>query len=585
MNTPAPTKTLRYALITPARNEEDFIELTLKSVVAQTQLPERWVIVSDGSTDGTDEIVKRYSAAHDWIELLRMPERAERHFSGKVACIQAAIQHLDGVAYDIVGNLDADMSFGNDVFEFLMGRFAANPRLGVAGAPFTEGKGTYEFRFSSIEHVSGACQLFRKECFEAIGGYTPIKGGGIDVVAVLTARMRGWETRTFPEKSLMHHRPMGTALHGAFSVRFKLGQKDYNMGRDFLWQTFRSAYQMTRPPYVVGGAALWCGYVWSALKRVERPVSREIVEFQRQDQMQRLKRLLLPSRFLRPRAGARGALPTAPDALSKSPDLPDAHGLLIINADDWGGWRSATDAAVECLKARRITSVSAMVFMDDSERAAAISRSLEMDVGLHINLNQSFTSTSCPRKVVDSHEAVRRFLRAGKYTQVVYNPRLRNAFRTVFQAQTDEFCRLYGRMPSHYDGHHHMHLCANMLWGDVIPAGQKVRRSFSFWPGEKSLLNRLYRSWVDNRLQSRQITTDYFFSLAECLRSDRLSRVVALAKTSRVELMAHPEKTEELEFLLGDRFGRTFAGLKLGGYSELFHPARMADPPSGSSNS
>jgi glycosyltransferase involved in cell wall biosynthesis len=305
MSKPACTKAVRYALITPARNEEDFIELTLKSVVAQTQLPERWVIVSDGSTDRTDEIVKRYATAHDWIELLRMPERAERHFGGKVACIRAGLQRLDEVAYDVVGNLDADMSFGSDLFEYLMGKFAVNPKLGVAGAPFNEGKGTYDFRYSSVEHVSGACQLFRKECFEAIGGYTPIKGGGIDVVAVLTARMRGWETRTFPEKSLLHHRPMGTALRGGFAVRFKLGQKDYTMGRAFLWQTFRSIYQMTRPPYVVGGAALWWGYVWSALRRVERPVSRELIEFQRRDQMQRLKKFFSPSRFFKPRAARR----------------------------------------------------------------------------------------------------------------------------------------------------------------------------------------------------------------------------------------------------------------------------------------
>lgn len=299
--TTAHTKAVRYALITPARNEADYIELTLQSVVAQTQLPERWVIVSDGSTDTTDEIVSRYAAAHDWIELLRMPERRERHFGGKVACIQAGMQRLSGVAYDVVGNLDADMSFEPDLFEFLMSKFAANPKLGVAGAPFNEGKGTYDFRYSSVQHVSGACQLFRKECFESIGGYTPIKGGGIDVVAVLTARMRGWETQTFPEKSLRHHRPMGTALRGGVAVRFKLGQKDYSLGRHFLWQTFRSAYQMTRPPYVIGGAALWCGYVWSALRRVERPVSRELIEFQRRDQMQRLMKMFSLSRLFKRR--------------------------------------------------------------------------------------------------------------------------------------------------------------------------------------------------------------------------------------------------------------------------------------------
>jgi biofilm PGA synthesis N-glycosyltransferase PgaC len=288
-----PNTSCRYLLITPARNEEDYIELTLKSMTRQTLPPVKWIIVSDGSTDRTDEIVNRYAAQNSWIELLRMPERKERNFGGKVLCFKAGLERAKGLEYDIVGNLDADMSFEPELFAFLMKKFAANPKLGVAGCPFTEGQGTYDFRFSSEEHVSGACQLFRRECFEAIGGYTPIKGGGIDVVAVLTARMKGWETRTFPEKSLMHHRPMGTAGHSGMAARFRLGQKDYVLGRHLMWQTFRSAYQMSRRPFVIGGSALLMGYVWALIRRVERPVSRELIAFQRREQMKRLKKFFV----------------------------------------------------------------------------------------------------------------------------------------------------------------------------------------------------------------------------------------------------------------------------------------------------
>jgi biofilm PGA synthesis N-glycosyltransferase PgaC len=283
-----------YVLITPARNEAAFIELTIKSVIGQTVWPIKWVIVSDGSIDRTDDIVKQYAKEYDWIELVRMPERRERHFGQKVACFKAGCERMKDVAYNILGNLDADLSFDPDVFEMLIGKFEANPRLGVGGAPFREGEGTYDFRFSSVEHVSGACQLFRRECFEQIGGYTPMKGGGIDVVAVLTARMKGWETRTFPERSLLHHRPMGTAGSGGLTARFKLGQKDYTLGRHPLWQTFRCFYQMARHPLILGGGALLAGYWWAWLKRVERPVSRELVEFQRREQMQRLKKFLGP---------------------------------------------------------------------------------------------------------------------------------------------------------------------------------------------------------------------------------------------------------------------------------------------------
>src|SRR5688500_12761007 len=234
-----------YVLITPARNEEAFIEGTIRSVVSQTITPAKWIIVSDASTDRTDEIVRQWAQEHRWIELVRLDARRQRDFSAKVNAFNAGSAALTGVSYSLIGSLDADLTFDSGYFEFLISKFQQNPRLGLAGTPFDEGNGTYDFRFSSVEHVSGACQLVRRECFEQIGGYTPIRGGGIDVVAVLSARMKGWETRTFPEKILFHHRKMGTATTGRISTSFKLGTKDYTLGRHPLWQTFRSIYQMT----------------------------------------------------------------------------------------------------------------------------------------------------------------------------------------------------------------------------------------------------------------------------------------------------------------------------------------------------
>lgn len=299
---------LNYALITAARNEAAFIEQTLQSVINQTHLPVRWVIVSDGSTDGTDEIVQKYATKHDWIELLRMPEREERHFGGKVLCFNAGhsslITHQPPLGFDLIGNLDADMSFESDLFAFLVDRFAQNPKLGVAGAPFEEGNGTYDFRFSSVEHVSGACQLFRRECFEGIGGYVPLKGGGIDVAAVLSARMKGWHTRTFPEKVCHHHRLMGAAKHGNLKSNFKLGEKDYALGRHPVWQIFRSFYQVSRPPLIFGGVMLLAGYAWAMIIRVERPLSPELIRFQQREQLQRLKAFLVGRLLFRKRSAA-----------------------------------------------------------------------------------------------------------------------------------------------------------------------------------------------------------------------------------------------------------------------------------------
>jgi glycosyltransferase involved in cell wall biosynthesis len=286
---------LRYVLITPARNEDAFIELTIQSVVSQTIHPTRWLVVSDGSTDRTNEIVARYARQHDWIELLEMPRRQGRDFGGKANSINAGYSSLvarqPSLAFDVVGCLDADLSFEEDYFAFLLQKFADDPSLGLAGTPFSENGETYDYRFSSVDHVSGACQLFRRECFEAIGGYVPVKGGGIDVIAVLTARSKGWRTRTFTERVSHHHRLMGSAQQTRkILADFALGQKDYRLGFHPVWEVFRSLYQMTRRPYVVGGAALFTGYFYALLHRSQRSVSRDLLKFQQQDQLQRLRK-------------------------------------------------------------------------------------------------------------------------------------------------------------------------------------------------------------------------------------------------------------------------------------------------------
>lgn len=282
---------LTYVLVTPARDEAAYLERTVESIADQAVRPRRWVIVSDGSTDGTPGIVERYRKRHDWIDLVCLPARRERHFAGKVAAFDAGYATMKGLEHDLVGNVDADTSFEPDYFEFLLGKFAEDPGLGVAGTPFREGDRSWNFRFSSDEHVSGGCQVFRRECFEAIGGYLPLDGG-TDLVAALTARMKGWRTRSFVERTYVHHRPMGSARHGTIGAKFKLGMQDYALGGHPLWQVARSVYQMTRPPLMVGGSMLLGGYLWATLRRMQRPVSRELVEFYRREQMRRLRRLI-----------------------------------------------------------------------------------------------------------------------------------------------------------------------------------------------------------------------------------------------------------------------------------------------------
>jgi glycosyltransferase involved in cell wall biosynthesis len=284
---------LKYVLITPARNEAAFIEKTLKSMAEQTIPPVKWVIVSDGSTDGTDDIVEKYAAKHEWIELVRMPVRQERHFAGKVHAFNAGYMKAKDLKYDIIGNLDADISFGPDYLEFILSKFSLDPSLGVAGTAFIENSSVpYDFNIVNIEDVSGACQLFRRECFEEIGGYIPIKGGGIDSVAVYTARMKGWNSRTFPEKTFLHHRKRWGAHGSTCGAYFRSGKRDYDLGGHPIWEVFRSLYQMKNRPYIVSGLLLFSGYMWPFLRMVERPISAELHAFRRKEQMERLRLLL-----------------------------------------------------------------------------------------------------------------------------------------------------------------------------------------------------------------------------------------------------------------------------------------------------
>jgi glycosyltransferase involved in cell wall biosynthesis len=284
------TAPLTYVLITPARNEEAHLEATIQSVVGQTVRPLQWVIVSDGSTDRTEAIAADHASQHPWITLVARPPRETRDFAGKVGAFNAGAAAIKHDRYDIIASLDADLTFVPDFFEYLLGKFAADPQLGLAGCPFSEDGTTYDYSFSSVEHVSGACQMFRRECFEQIGGYVPLKGGGIDVVATLMSRMKGWRTRTFTDRIVVHHRPMGSANDNSkFMANYKLGQRAYRLGFHPVWQLCRSAYQMTRRPYVTAGVALAAGYFGAMLSGAERAVSPELVRFQGQDQMKRLR--------------------------------------------------------------------------------------------------------------------------------------------------------------------------------------------------------------------------------------------------------------------------------------------------------
>jgi glycosyltransferase involved in cell wall biosynthesis len=282
-----------YVLITPARNEEAFIEKTLESMIHQTYTPLKWVIVDDGSTDSTPEIVSRYLDKYRWIELIHMPQRRDRSFAAKVQAFNAGYERVKALDYEIIGNLDADISFDKDHFEFLTRKFSEDPTLGVAGTVFREETFSSETdSFAGERHVSGQCQLFRRQCWEEIGGYIPHRAGGIDWMAVTTARMRGWKTQSFRERWFFHYRRLGTAERSVLSSAFSYGEKDYYLGGHPLWELFRVTYRAAKRPYIASGLALGLGYCWAFLRRTPRPVSPELMAFHRREQMAKLKALL-----------------------------------------------------------------------------------------------------------------------------------------------------------------------------------------------------------------------------------------------------------------------------------------------------
>ena len=282
-----------YVLVTPARNERANIGSTLDSVIGQTVPPRAWVVVSDGSTDGTDQLVADYARRHHFVHLLRRERHGSTDFAAKVHAFNAGYAHLQAVEdleFDFVGNLDADVSFEPDYFARVLDAFARQPDLGVAGGIVLERIGSeFVAQHISLNSVAGAVQMFRRQCFEAVSGFIPIPGGGEDATAQTLARMKGWTVATLPDLPVLHH---GRVLGGARTVvqaRFRRGVNNYIIGYHPLFQVASSLSRAVERPYVIGGLSALAGYCWAAARRPPRPVPADIVHFLRREQLQRLR--------------------------------------------------------------------------------------------------------------------------------------------------------------------------------------------------------------------------------------------------------------------------------------------------------
>lgn len=228
--------------------------------------------------------------------------------------------------------------------------------------------------------------------------------------------------------------------------------------------------------------------------------------------------------------------------------------MIVITADDYGKSRRATDSIRHCFLRGRITSASAMVFMEDSERAASFAAQDSLEVGLHLNFTLPFNGRHVPSGIRECQNRVGRYLARCRFAQAIYNPFLADSFNSLFLSQEDEFIRLYGKRPEFYNGHHHMHLCANVLAGKVIPEGTTIRRTFTFAHGEKDYFNVLYRRLVDTWVSRHFVSTDSFFSIVPVEDHERLGFIIKRAAIETVEIEVHPENCNESELLLSDAY-------------------------------
>jgi poly-beta-1,6-N-acetyl-D-glucosamine synthase len=281
-----------YALITPANNEEYNIEKTIQAVISQTVLPRKWVIVSDGSTDGTDNIVKKYAKQYTLIEFIRISDHDETSFGSKARAINIGYQRLEGVEYDFIGNLDADITFAPDYYQRVLMKFEENvyDRLGIAGGMIAElWNGRFTVLDYNVNSVAGAIQMFRKRCYEEIGGYRPLKLGGIDALAEILSRMRGWEVKSFKDIIAYHHRRIGTTRGSLTRSRFRYGLKDYSIGTHPMFMFLKCVHRFKEKPFIAGGILMLCGYFMAWIRRDPKAVSEEIAQFVRREQIDRMK--------------------------------------------------------------------------------------------------------------------------------------------------------------------------------------------------------------------------------------------------------------------------------------------------------
>ena len=288
-NEQQPRMPQRYVLMTAAHNEELLIEKAITSVLGQTIRPVLWAIVSDGSTDRTDEIVEGYARRYTFIQFVKLTRPPGRSFGSKGLALQKCCESIKGITCDFIGNLDADVALEPSYFESLLEHFQRDPQLGIAaGYVYEESAGEYRDRASNrVDSVPHAAQLVRRDCYEAIGGYSVLKYGGEDWYAQQCAKMNGWRAEAIPALKIYHARHTGTAS-SLLGHQFRLGRLDYSFGSDPFFEFMKCSLRIAEKPWVLGAITRFWGFARSYLDKEQRAVSKEFIDFLRKEQRARV---------------------------------------------------------------------------------------------------------------------------------------------------------------------------------------------------------------------------------------------------------------------------------------------------------
>lgn len=283
---------MRYVIVTPAYNEEQYICKTIESVLVQTIKPLLWIIVDDGSTDQTANIIKRYTVQYSWIRYVYRPKNAgQSYYASNVYAIGEGIKNLRETGYDFIAILDADITLPPNYYAEISSLFSGEERLGIASGHCMDRvkgelkKGLYDWR-SSPKNI----MVFRKECYEDIGGFIPLKHAGEDTCACFMARMKGWKTWATTDILVIHNKPMGSGINKSkIKIRFQQGIGEYYLASHPLFILLKSLRRCIKePPFLIGGLTLLAGFVYASFLKEPRQISDELIHYIRKEQLRRV---------------------------------------------------------------------------------------------------------------------------------------------------------------------------------------------------------------------------------------------------------------------------------------------------------